>query len=192
MTNTAVRTPGSLSDVDPTSESESDHSAGPGRPQPTHKPLISSELIATVAITLFSIAVAAGFARVFAGWQFLDDFIVMAVIGHGLSFVLRRLRVPGIIAVPILAAAMIWLVAFVHYRESMTVGLPNGDTLELFRLEIERVREEFRTAVAPVIYGGGWDVLAAIGMALTIVLGDTFTFRAFARADGCRNDHPCW
>ena len=183
MTNTAVRTPGSLSDVDPTSESESDHSAGPGRPQPTHKPLISSELIATVAITLFSIAVAAGFARVFAGWQFLDDFIVMAVIGHGLSFVLRRLHVPGIIAVPILAAAMIWLVAFVHYRESMTVGLPNGDTLELFRLEIERVREEFRTAVAPVIYGGGWDVLAAIGMALTIVLGDTFTFRAFARAE---------
>lgn len=185
MTNTAVRPPASLRDAAPTSGAE--YSAGPGRAQPAHEPLIdpqiSSELIATVAMTLFSIAVAAGFARVFAGWQFLDNFIAMAVLGHGLGFALRRLRVPGMLAVPILVAAMVWLIAFVHYRDSMTMLLPNGDTLELFRLEIERVREEFRTAVAPVIYGGGWDVLAAIGVALTIVLGDTFAFRAFARAE---------
>jgi transglutaminase-like putative cysteine protease len=185
MTNTAVRSADSLRDSPSTSGSE--HSAEPGRTQPVHEPLIdpqvSSELIATIAMALFSIAVAAGFARVFGGWQFLDGFIAMAVIGHGLSFVLRRFRVPGLLAVPILAAAMVWLIAFVHYRDSMTMLLPNGDTLELFQLEIERVREEFRTAVAPVIYGGGWDVLAAIGMALAIVLGDTFAFRAFARAE---------
>jgi len=185
MTNTAVRSPDSLRDSPSTSGSE--HSAGPGRippaPEPLIDPQVSVELIATIAMTLFSIAVAAGFARVFRGWQFLDGFIAMAVIGHGLSFVLRRLRVPGLLAVPILAAAIVWLIAFVHYRESMTMLLPTGDTFELFQLEIERVREEFRTAVAPVIYGGGWDVLAAIGMALAIVLGDTFAFRAFARAE---------
>ena len=184
MSNTAVQSPDSLRDAAPTSGSE--YSSSPGRSQPAHEPLldpqVSSELIATVAMALFSIAVAAGFARVFGGWQFFDNFIAIAVIGHGLGFALRRLRVPGLLAVPILVAAMVWLIAFVHYRDSMTL-LPNGDTLELFRLEIERVREEFRTAVAPVIYGGGWDVLAAIGMALAIVLGDTFAFRAFARAE---------
>jgi len=183
MTNTAVRSPDVLRDGAATSESE--YPARPGRPahEPLIDPQVSSELIATIALALFSIAVAAGFARVFGGWQFLDNFIAMAVIGHGLGFVLRRLRVPGVLAVPILVAAMVWLIAFVHYRSSMTMLLPNGDTLELFRLEIELVRERFRTAVAPVIYGGGWDVLAAIGMALTIVLGDTFAFRAFARAE---------
>ena len=185
MSNTAVRSLGSPRDVAAASGAE--YSAGPGRPQPAHEPLmdpqVSSELIATVAMALFSIAVAAGFARVFAGWPFLNNFIAMAVIGHGLSFVLRRMRVPGVLAVPILVATMVWLIAFVHYRDSMTMFLPNGDTLELFRLEIERVREEFRTAVAPVIYGGGWDVVAALGMALAILLGDTFAFRAFARAE---------
>jgi hypothetical protein len=185
MTNTAVRSPGSLRDRPSTSGSQ--HSTGPGRPPPAHEPLIdpqvSSELIATIAMALFSIAVATGFARVFGGWQFLNGFIAMAVIGHGLSFVLRRLRVPGLLAVPFLTAAMVWLIAFIYYRDSMTMLLPNGDTLELFQLEIKRVREEFPTAIAPVIYSGGWDVLAATGMALTIVLGDTFAFRAFARAE---------
>ena len=183
MSETAVRSPDAPCDATPASG----YSSSPGLSQPAHEPLIdpqvSSELIATVAMALFSIAVAAGFARVFGGWPFFDNFIAMAVIGHGLGFALRRLRVPGVLAVPILVAAMVWLIAFVHYRDSMTMLLPNGDTLELFRLEIQRVREEFRTAVAPVIHGGGWDVLAAIGMALAIVLGDTFAFRAFARAE---------
>ena len=146
-------------------------------------PALSTELIATVALTAFSIAVAAGYARVFSGWQFFDNFVVLAVVGHGFGFLTRRLRIPGIISVPLLIGVMVWLISFVYYRESMSALIPTGETLELFRQEIERVREEFRTAVAPVIYGGGWDVLAAIGIALTIVLSDTFAFRAFARAE---------
>lgn len=142
-----------------------------------------TELISSIALTAFSIAVAAGFARVFSGWQFLDDFVVLAVAGHGFGFLTRRLRIPGIVAVPLFVGLMIWIIAFVHYRESMSALIPTGETLELFRQEIDRVREEFPAAVAPVIYGGGWDVIAAIGMALTIILSDTFAFRAFARAE---------
>jgi transglutaminase-like putative cysteine protease len=155
----------------------------PRTAEPLLDPAIASELIATVGLMLFSIAVAAGYARVFAGWQFFDNFIALAVIGHGFGFVARRLRVPGIVAVPALGLLMIWVIGFVHYRESYTLMLPTGDTLELFRAEIELVREQFRTAVAPVIYGGGWDVLAAIGIALTVTLSDTFAFRAYARAE---------
>ena len=33
----------------------------------------------------------------------------------------------------------------------------------------EHVTLQFRTAVAPVIYGAGWDVLAAIGLAILVV-----------------------
>ncbi len=146
-------------------------------------PALMTELIATIALTAFSIAVAAGYARVFSGWQFFDNFVVLAVVGHGTGFVGRRLRIPGAIAIVLMCAVMVWMIAFVHYRDSMTLLLPTGDTFDVFRQEIERVREEFQMAVAPVIYAGGWDVLAAIGMALTIVLADTFAFRAFARAE---------
>jgi transglutaminase-like putative cysteine protease len=150
---------------------------------PGPDPALSTELIASIALTSFSIAVAAGFARVFSGWQFLDNFVVLAVAGHGVGFLTRRLRIPGIVSVPLLVGVMVWIIAFVYYRESMSALIPTGETLELFRQEIERVREEFQTAVAPVIYGGGWDLLAAIGVALTVVLSDTFAFRAFARAE---------
>ena len=80
-------------------------------------------------------------------------------------------------------ALMGWIIAIVHYRDSMPLLVPTGDTLELLRQEIELVRQQFRSAVAPVIFGGGWDVLAAIGIALTVILSDAFAFRAFARAE---------
>ena len=97
-------------------------------------------------------------------WQFFDNFVVMAVIGHGLGFVLRRLDVPAVLAVPALVAVLAWIVGMFHYRDSYTLMLPTGDTLELFRSEIELVQQQFRTAVAPVIYGGGWDVLDGAGL----------------------------
>ncbi|NND74398.1 MAG: DUF4129 domain-containing protein [Ilumatobacter sp.] len=150
---------------------------------PVIDPQLSGELLAVAALALFSITVAAGYTRVFAGWQFLDDFIVLAVVGHGLGFVLRRLRVPGVLAVPVLAAALVWLIGYVFYRDSYSWLLPTNETLTLFQAEIDLVQQQFRGAVAPVIYGGGWDVLAAIGIGLTVVLSDTFAFRAFARAE---------
>ena len=160
----------------------------PGRPQtpplpPSIDARLATELLATVALTGFSIAVAAGYARVFAGWQFFDNFVVLAVIGHAFGFVTRRLDLPGLLAVPLMIALMGWIIAIVHYRDSMPLLVPTGDTLELLRQEIELVRQQFRSAVAPVIFGGGWDVLAAIGIALTVILSDAFAFRAFARAE---------
>lgn len=179
MTMTDERPPAAAA---PT-QSAGQRTPAPITPPPSIDPTLVTELLATIALTGFSIAVAAGYARVFAGWQFFDNFVVLAIVGHGFGFVTRRLRIPGLVAVPLLMVLMGWVIAVVHYRDSMSLLLPTGDTLELFRQEIELVRQQFRTAVAPVIYGGGWDVLAAVGMALTIVLSDTFAFRAFARAE---------
>lgn len=144
---------------------------------------LASEVIATITLIAFTLAVAAGYARVFSGWQYFDDLAILAVVGHGVGFLTRRLRLPGIAAIPVLALVLGWMIAVVHYRDSMTLLIPNGDTLDVFGLEIDRVREEFRTAVAPVIYAGGWDVLASIGIALVVILSDTFAFRAYARAE---------
>ena len=155
--------------------------AAPAPSPETHTLL--DDLVATTALTVFTLAVAAGFARVFSGWEFFDDLAVVAVAGHGASLVMRRLRLPLFAAFPILVAVLGWLIGAMFYRSTYSMLLPTADTLSLFRLELELVGEQFRTAVAPVAFLGGWDVLAAIGIAAVVVLSDTFAFRAFARAE---------
>ena len=157
----------------------------PQRAEPTDtgtRPFVD-DLIATAALLLFSLAVAAGFARVFSGWDFFDDLALLALVGHGASLALRRARVPLLVAFPLLMALMFWLVAAMFYRDTFTLGLPNSTTYDLFRLDLDLVGERFRTEVAPVLFADGWDVLAAIGMACVVLLSDTFAFRAFARAE---------
>ena len=54
-----------------------------------------SDTFATLALAGFSLAVVAGFARVFSGWGFFDNLAVVALAGHALGLLLRRTRVPG-------------------------------------------------------------------------------------------------
>lgn len=144
---------------------------------------LSSDLLATLALTVYSIVVAAGFARVFSGWDFLDNLIVIALVGHGVALALRLSRIPVWIAFPITLVALVWTIGAMFYRDTYAIMLPTSDTWELFRLELELVGDQFRTAVAPVAFLSGWDVLASIGVAASVLLADTFAFRAFARAE---------
>ncbi len=141
------------------------------------------DLGATLAVAAFSLTVAAGFARVFTGWSFMDDLLVLVLVGHGLGLVLRRVTLSSWLAVPATALGLVWTIAVLYYPDTLSWGLPTGATWELFRIELDDVRAQFRTAVAPVIHGGGWDVLAAIGMAIAVLLADVFAFRAYARAE---------
>jgi transglutaminase-like putative cysteine protease len=147
------------------------------------RPSWGRDLTASLAVAAFSIAVAAGYARVFSGWEFMTDLVVVVVVGHGVGLVTRRLSVSAWLAVPAIAAALVWAIAALYYPDTMSFGLPTGTTWELFRFELTGVREQFQTAVAPVIYGAGWDVLAAIGLAIAVLLADVFAFRAMARAE---------
>jgi hypothetical protein len=61
------------------------------RSTPQRRPF-ARELGATLAVATFSVAVAAGFARVFTGWSFMSDLVVLVLVGHGLGLLLRRLR----------------------------------------------------------------------------------------------------
>ncbi|MFK7918298.1 MAG: transglutaminaseTgpA domain-containing protein [Ilumatobacter sp.] len=144
---------------------------------------ITSDLLATAALLVYSLVVAAGFARVFSGWEFFDNLIMIALVGHGVALGLRLARVPVWIAFPITLAALVWTIGAMFYRDTYSLLLPTSDTWSLFRLELEVVGNQFRSAVAPVAFLSGWDVLAAIGVAAAVLLADTFAFRAFARAE---------
>jgi transglutaminase-like putative cysteine protease len=158
--------------------------SGAAAPPPaTRLAPLDRDLVATVALAAFSFVVAAGFARVFKDWQYLRDLGVLVLVGHGLSFVLRRARVSGWVAVPAVAIVLVWLIAVQHYRQTLNWLVPGSDTWELFRLEANLVRDQFPTAVAPVQYGAGWAPLAGLMMALVVLLGDTFAFRAHGRGE---------
>ena len=144
---------------------------------------LSSDLLATLVVASFSMAVALGYARVFSGWPFLADMAVIVIAGHGVGLLLRRLRLTAWLAVPATALALAWAVLAVYYPETFSWGLPTSETWTILGDQLASVREEFRTAVAPVGYEGGWDVLAAIGLAVAVLLADVFAFRADARAE---------
>ena len=55
---------------------------------------VGLDAAATAGLALYSFVASLGYARVFADWQFVADVAVVVIVGHGLSFLLRRLRVP--------------------------------------------------------------------------------------------------
>ncbi|MEM8618390.1 MAG: DUF3488 and transglutaminase-like domain-containing protein [Actinomycetota bacterium] len=147
------------------------------------RPALAADVGATAALTLFSLAVAAGFARVFSDWEFFAPLAWIVVIGHGAGLVLRRREVPAWLAVPLTAVILVWAASLLFYRDTTTWFLPTSETWGLFRSEVDLVRDQFRIAVAPVLFGAGWDALAAVGMILAVLLADVFAFRAYARAE---------
>ena len=154
------------------------------RQQGQHASAPLSDVLASATLFLFTVAVAAGFARVFTGWDFLDELILVALVGHGASLVLRLLRAPVWFAFPLTLLALVSTISMIFYRESMTLLVPHvGDHRPCSGSTSTAVGEAFRTEVAPVPFDVGWDVLAAIGIAAAVLLSDTFAFRAFARAE---------
>jgi transglutaminase-like putative cysteine protease len=134
-------------------------------------------------VAVFSMTVAVGFVRVFSGWPFLTDMAIVVAVGHGAGLVLRRLRLTPWLAVPATAVVLVWTVLALFYPATFSWALPTSETWSMLETELTAVRQEFRTAVAPVDYGGGWNVLAAIGLATSVLLADVFAFRADARAE---------
>jgi hypothetical protein len=144
---------------------------------------IDRDLAATLALMLFGLVVAVSFARVFAGWSFAPDLVVLVVVPQLVSFGLRRASVSGWLATPAAAFAAVWLLAWQHYSSSFRWLLPSRETWELFQVEASLVREQFPTTTAPVAYGAGWAVLAGVALVIMILLADGFAFRSEARGE---------
>ncbi len=148
-----------------------------------HMPSIGRDFTATLALALYSFTVGVGFARVFSGWDFLPDVALLVIVGHGTSFVLRRLRVSGWISIPLVTAFLLWTVAMYQYSSTVSWLVPWRATWQQFRIDVDVVRDQFQTAVAPVIYEVGWATLAGLAMVVVIVMADSFAFKAEARGE---------
>jgi transglutaminase-like putative cysteine protease len=144
---------------------------------------LGRDLMATAALAAYSFVIAVGFARVFSGWDFLVDLATLVIIGHGLSLLLRRARLTGWLAIPFTTLVMLWVLVIQQYAATMTRLLPRQATWDQIELELDLVRDQFQTAVAPVLYGAGWATLAGFAMIVVIAMSDSFAFRAEARGE---------
>lgn len=149
--------------------------------RPLH-PLVK-DVVATASLTLYSLATAASFARVFYGWEFMATLSLIVIGVHLTSFGLRRLRLHGALAAPATLVAGVWIAAIRLYPQTLQLGFPTPATYEAVRLDLSQVIEQFPTAFAPVPNIGGWALLAAAAAIMVSVVSDAFAFRAGARGE---------
>jgi transglutaminase-like putative cysteine protease len=141
------------------------------------------DVLATIALAAYSFVAALGFARVFTDWQFVPDVIVIVLVGHGSSLLMRRLHVNVLLSITVTAAALVWAVAWVAYPATFAAIFPTRETWDIAWADLGLVRDQFAHTVAPVEYVGGWTLLAAVGTAFAVFTADTFAFHARARGE---------
>ncbi|MDQ3468795.1 MAG: DUF3488 and transglutaminase-like domain-containing protein, partial [Actinomycetota bacterium] len=143
----------------------------------------SLDIAAALGLTVYSFVAALGFARVFGDWTFVGDVAAVAVVGHGVSLAARTLRLPGPASFVLTTLALAWIVAWVSYPETFGFVFPTRTTWNVAWADLDLVGDQFAEAVAPVAYLGGWSLLAALGTAAVVLLGDTLAFHARGRGE---------
>ena len=145
---------------------------------PRDRPADVDHLLATGMLMLLTAITSVSLCRVFDGWDFLPTLLVVGAVLHLASLLLRILRVPALVAIPILILVFVEVIAIIFYSDTLRLGLPSGDTIRLMRLDLRLVWGQFPTAVAPVPSEGSFLVAASYGIGLVAMFSDAFAFRA--------------
>ena len=141
------------------------------------------DVVATSLLTALTVVTALGLSRVFTGWSYLRPVLIVALVVHLVCYLLRQVRVPGVVAVALAAVVLAEVVCLVFYRSSMRYGLPTGTTWQYLRLDLRLVWSQFPTAVAPVPGASPFAVVAALALGFVALAADTFAFRALGRVE---------
>ncbi|MEO5724164.1 MAG: DUF3488 and transglutaminase-like domain-containing protein [Ilumatobacteraceae bacterium] len=149
----------------------------PPRPRPT------TDSAGTVAVALLTVVTAVGLCRLFPDWAYLRPVLVVVVGVHAAAALLRAVRVPAWIAIPVVLAIALELLSIVYYRDTTRLLLPSGQTLDVIRTDLRLVWQQFPGAVAPVPSTGSFAMATAGLLAVCAALADAFAFRAFGRAE---------
>lgn len=135
---------------------------------------------AEMALASVTLAVIFGFSRVFEGWSFIAPLIAMALVGHTLVAVARRLGWGVTISASVYLGAWTLGASWTWFPDTMRHGLPTGATLDEARIAINSAWEAFRELSAPVPAYTGFLVIASLALAFSIFLADWAAFRLWS------------
>ena len=122
--------------------------------------LVASE----IALILVHLAVAVGFTRLYEGQSFLSSLVVYPLAAHALAIACRRAHLPVLLVAAAAVAGAALVTGWVAFADTLTWGLPTGDTWSALTEAVAEAREQFRVVVAPAPALPGFQVLAGLAL----------------------------
>lgn len=157
-----------------------------GRPHRVRLPNLDQVLpggVGVAALATVNLATAVSFARIFEGWSFLRPLVVMVLVAHLLTAALRHLRVPFLVALPVLVAMLYVTLGHLALASTLRYGLPLGETWTSFSSQIGDSWNLLGNVVPPVAQNSGFGLVALASLGLSAVLADSFAFRFGGRVE---------
>ncbi len=145
--------------------------------------LAEVHLAASLCLTALTVATVISLCRIFPDWAYLQPMVAVAVGVHFVAIALRYARAPLWAALPALVLVLFLLLGLVYYRDTLSMFLPTSRTVELMRIDLRLVIDQFATAVAPVPSEGSFVTATAAAIGVCAMLADVFAFRAFGRVE---------
>ena len=138
----------------------------------------TEDVAATAALALLTIVSSWGLFRVFSGNRWVAPVVVTALAVHAVSWLSRRLRAPGAVAVVAGLAAIGLTAAWTVIGSTTKYGVPTSTTFSTGFHALDTAYRDIPSVVAPVQTTNGFVLAAALGAGLVAFLGDWFAFRS--------------
>jgi transglutaminase-like putative cysteine protease len=135
-------------------------------------------LVTELTLVAATLAAIVGFERLFSDEVWRRPLILTVAIGHGVAMLLRRLRLPSIVAVVAFLGAGAIAITYLLYDTTSSWYLPTGTTLDTLRPDLEAARDIFSTAIAPTPAIPGFVLMAAAAVWILVGIADAIAFRA--------------
>jgi transglutaminase-like putative cysteine protease len=134
-------------------------------------------LPATLALTLLTLAVAVGFARLFSDGEFLPPVVLAALAGHGVAWWCRRNELPtGMAAVATLGAVAV-VASWTILGHTTAYGVPLPLTVRTALEVLSGARDQFATIRAPAPPLDGFVLATVLAIGITTFMADWAAFR---------------
>ncbi|MGI9022625.1 MAG: transglutaminaseTgpA domain-containing protein [Acidimicrobiales bacterium] len=136
---------------------------------------------AEVALAAVTAASVVGLARLFSDGSFLAPLLVIVVVAHGLAMALRRVGAGVLVYSAASGLGLLLVVGWAVEPQTLTFGLPLGDTWQAVRTDLAQAVEQFGQVRAPTATTRGFVLACALAVWTCAFTADTFAFRARAR-----------
>jgi transglutaminase-like putative cysteine protease len=146
----------------------------------TAPPGVGAETASTVALTVLTLAAVVCMRRLFQTWDYFGPVASAAIATHFVSWWLRRVRLPAVLAALGPLAVFGLVTAWVQVPETTFYGVPTSDTFHTAWRLLHQSLDDFHTMVAPAPVTRGFIIASILGAVIVAGLADWAAYRMHA------------
>ncbi|MEJ7583193.1 MAG: DUF3488 and transglutaminase-like domain-containing protein [Acidimicrobiales bacterium] len=148
---------------------------GPAPPSRTSP--LRYELLSELALVALSMSAVFSLSRLFDDGSFLAPLLLMTVVGHGATALLRHRRATAPVVAVVAAGGGAVLLASVLYPATTYFALPTADTLSTARADLSEAWDLFGRVAAPAPVEVGFVLASALALWVVVWFSDWAAFR---------------